>query len=118
MTNEKVGPGDLSILRAALGEEETETSGLTELAKAATLVHDTARKHLDAFIDEGKARYVRRLRVDDSYSWRAVAMACYYAWEGAGWRSWAPPDNQLIGMAICESAAAQLGEDAYETPWN
>jgi hypothetical protein len=61
-----------------------------------------------------RAAWVRRLRVDESYSWRAVAHACHEAWQGG----WEPPSNQIMGISICESAARHFGEDAWEAPWN
>lgn len=59
-----------------------------------------------------QAAYVRRLRVDEGRSWRGVAWACAQAW-GGDWEH-----NQLAGMALCERAAAMLGEDPNAEPWN
>lgn len=58
------------------------------------------------------AVFVRDLRVDQKCTWRAVAHHCAEAW-GGSWGS-----NQLAGIALCERAAAVLGEDPNAAPWN
>ncbi|MBW2649234.1 MAG: hypothetical protein JRC53_05390 [Deltaproteobacteria bacterium] len=61
-----------------------------------------------------QAEVVRKLRVEEGYSWRAIAHACY----DLGWGHWSPPSNQIVGMAICERAAQFFGEDYKKEPWN
>lgn len=61
-----------------------------------------------------RVRFIRRLRVDEDYTWRAVAEACHAAWRG----DWEPPANQLMGMALCQVAAEALRENFLEDPWN
>lgn len=61
-----------------------------------------------------QAVLVRALRVEQNYSWRAVAETCHRAWRG----DWLPASNQVIGMGICGAAARVFGEDAGLPPWN
>lgn len=64
-----------------------------------------------------QAKFVRRLRVNEGYTWRAVARACHEErWSNIS--RWGPPSNQLMGMALCERAAQILGEDFGSPPWN
>lgn len=67
-----------------------------------------------------QARIVKHLRVDQQLSWRSVAAECYIEPAFIVWdrRGWAPANNQLMGMALCERAAEILGENAGEPPWN
>lgn len=70
--------------------------------------------HVRRTMTEEKAREVRDLRCVKHHSWRALSRECHLRWGGA----WAPPSNQLMGMALCERAAEMLGEDAHALPWN
>ena len=58
------------------------------------------------------ARQIRAWRVDEEYSWRAVAAAASDRW-GSDFGS-----NQLYGEGLCLVAAQMLGEDACKPPWN
>ncbi|MFF0413128.1 hypothetical protein ACFYUY_22135 [Kitasatospora sp. NPDC004745] len=58
------------------------------------------------------AARIRTWRVDEEYSWRAVAEAASELW-GSKWGS-----NQLFGADLCEAAARVLGEDPHREPWN
>lgn len=60
-----------------------------------------------------RAGFVRRLRCEGSYSWRAVARACHTEWNG----DWHPPTNQIMGMALCERAAQLFLEDYRQGDW-
>lgn len=66
------------------------------------------------YMNRARALYARRLRIDQGFSYRALAAACHAAWGGF----WEPPSNQLMGMAICEAAARSLGEPIKGYPWN
>ncbi|MGW0966462.1 hypothetical protein [Streptomyces sp. NPDC002516] len=57
------------------------------------------------------ARRIRAWRVDEEYSWRAVAQAASDLW-GAPYGS-----NQLYGEDLCAAAARVLGEDSRREPW-
>lgn len=63
-------------------------------------------------IDLPRARYVRWLRVSLNCSLRDVARECAVQWDG----SWG--DSSLVGLAICRTAAATLGEAGTAAPWN
>lgn len=67
-----------------------------------------------------QARIIKHLRVDQQLSWRSVAAECYIDPAFMVWdkRNWAPANNQLMGMALCERAAEILGENAGQPPWN
>jgi hypothetical protein len=53
-----------------------------------------------------RAEFARDLRKNQKMSWRAIAARCWTEWQG----TWAPPTNQLAGMAICEIASEILDE--------
>lgn len=59
-----------------------------------------------------KAAQVRRWRIDEDMSWRAVAQAASDLW-GSDYGS-----NQIYGMDLCAVAAVLLGEDPDKDPWN
>jgi hypothetical protein len=61
------------------------------------------------------AAMVRRLRVEEAYSWRAIArqIATHLGMRDAWWAG-----NQPAGMSICDAAARSFGEDFTEEPWN
>jgi hypothetical protein len=111
----RVTHADREFIRSAATGEGlipiTSREQLLELARAAAATKaafddDFAGLTLD------QARFVRRLRCVDCYSWRAVAETCALNW-GGDWGS-----NQLAGMALCERAAALLSEDPNAEPWN
>lgn len=61
---------------------------------------------------EDEAQFVRLLRVNEGWTYRGVAQETAKAWK-TGWG-----DNQAAGVALCERAAAILGEDWMVDPWN
>lgn len=110
----KLDPVDEEIANAAATGEgliQVTPEMLEELAEAAKATVDHFQKVMENMTKE-QADYVRQLRVDEGYSWRAVASACNEAWNG-DWDS-----NQIAGMAICEKAASFFDEDYFEKPWN
>ena len=64
----------------------------------------------------GQAALVRHWRVDQRMTWRRLSREAYLT----RWfhREWGPPENQLMGMALCEKAATFFTENYRETPWN
>jgi len=100
-------------------EAQAELSRLRTLSpRDLSVLCESADKTLQMFReelgepDELFAKMVRVLRVQKGYSWRAIARHCSEYWEapfGA---------NQIAGMVICEKAAAALGEDFMQPPWN
>ena len=86
---------------------------LKKLAKAADRTFRKSQKMVQPMTEE-QARVVRKFRVEEGYSRRAVAQACH----DLGWGNWQPPSNQIVGMAICERAAEFFNENYREPPWN
>ncbi len=59
-----------------------------------------------------RAREIRRLRVDEGFTWRSVADETSKSW---GMRQ---TSNQFLGISFCLRAAEALGEDGDGEPWN
>lgn len=112
----KLDPVDKQVLESAKTGEGlvpiTSVDQLKALAKRAGEVHDGFLEEAMGIMTRERAEFVRRLRVDEDYTWRAVARECSEAW-GTNWGS-----NQLAGMALCDIAAKVFGEDYMEEPWN
>ena len=65
-----------------------------------------------------RAKRIRQLRVDYSYTWRAIASESFKgAWKKEDVK-WDPPNNQLAGLALCKFAAKYFNEHYLMTPWN
>jgi len=58
---------------------------------------------IDDFMTPERAEFVRKLRVDEGYTYRALARACAREW-GANWGS-----NQLVGEDLWRASAKILG---------
>lgn len=95
---------EVSRLRALKPRE------LSALMDAADKAYEHFRRHI--LIDRNVAASIREKRVDQDYSWRAVAR--YWSKQVRG--DWG--GNQMAGMVICEKAAQWLGEDFIQPPWN
>jgi outer membrane protein assembly factor BamD (BamD/ComL family) len=65
-----------------------------------------------ATITTEMAVQIRTWRVDEDFSWRAVAQAASELW-GSAYGS-----NQLYGEDLCAAAAQVLGENPFQEPWN
>ena len=119
MTEHENDPRVTDADRALVREAETGEGGIAitsveQLLELAPAVRATKQFYQDevASMTVDQATFVRQLRVDHEYTWRAVARACAAAWQ-TEWGS-----NQFAGIAICERAAALLGERPYRPPWN
>jgi hypothetical protein len=116
----KLDPTDVEILESAKSNEGLTTIGveeLKELCRVAGERFEAYRFFLREHMTREQAEFVRKLRVDEGYSWRAVARACYnQRWPG--WLKWDPPSNQIMGMSLCERAAEIHSEDYQKPPWN
>jgi hypothetical protein len=113
----KLDPTDEAVLHsAATGEGLVQLTpeGLRQLVEAAERTVGYCQQIAAAALTPERAAFVRQLRVVQEYSWRAVARACFDAWHG----DWAPPSNQLMGMALCEEAAKHFHENYMDPPWN
>lgn len=123
--NRKLAPADERVLKdmsKGEGIPITSVEQLQALARAAAEVYENAKFRLRKIIRQEHAEEARRIRIDEEFSWRAVAQYCYDHWhkpcdcEGNCW--WHPTSNQIIGMAICEIAAEFFNEDYMEAPWS
>jgi len=83
---------------------------LSAMADAANKTGEYFHQHIS--VNMAAAVLIRQKRVDEDYSWRAVARFCSWVWD-AQWGG-----NQIAGMVICEKAAKLLGEDFMKPPWN
>lgn len=97
------------------GLHEIESSEeLQKLAEEARKVFEGFLKDARALMTPERAAFVRQLRVDNDYTWRAVARDCRERFGG----TWLPLSNQLAGMALCEVAAEYFGEHYKDKKWN
>lgn len=107
---------DRAVLNPTSGYVIESVEQLREMAEAAKRAFDKFDASISTRMTPDRARRVRELRVDQGYSWRAVAAQCFEEWgEDA---QWTPPSNQLAGIALCQHAAAAYGEHEREPPWN
>ena len=116
---ETVLTGDTRMTRSeeeclvSSGLREISRDELVRLAKRAEQVKLAFDVVAVAGMTMQRATRIRELR--KTSSWRAVAGAIHKEW-GAD-AMWEPETNQLAGMALCEAAAAMLGEDPERQPW-
>ena len=65
---------------------------------------------------QSEAQIVRDLKIKQGFSWGGIAEEC---WVRFPWAFWSPPNNQAVGMALCESAAGFFeGENWRKMPWS
>lgn len=119
----KIDETDKAILRSVQtgrGFIKIESKEQLEyIAKGLVAAFDMCLEFCRQHMTKDQADVVRRLRIDEGYSWRAVAHACHEL-------KWWPPDEywdrvpsaQPMGMALCEVAAGFFGENYMEPPWN
>lgn len=69
---------------------------------------DMAKETSDEFeiiaknlMTQENAEFIRKLRIKQGYTWRAVAAECHEQWKG----DWFPHSNQLMGMELCKEAS-------------
>lgn len=70
-------------------------------------------------LTEKAARQVRRMRVENRWTWRKIAFRCYLNWEIAKDRPdwWIRRNDQYVGMILCRKAAKFFGEDLHKPGW-
>ena len=110
-------PTDVAVLNSALtgqGLIKLTPELLKDLSASIDATIDEFTKIVAKIITKERADYVRKLRVEEDYTWRAVAQDCYDEWKG----DWSPPSNQIMGMMLCEVAAGFFGENYMQEPWN
>ena len=117
----KLDEADLEILKSAsTGEGLIEIKNTEQFMALGKALSDTFNYYLEEAkkcMTKEQAEFVRMLRVDKGYSWRAVAHACYdQNWDN--WEPWGPPSSQPMGMALCQIAAEFFNENYRKEPWN
>lgn len=123
---DKLGEGDKALLKEiekgvlAKGAYAIKTTDeLMAMCRAAGARKKGFNKLCERIIDgESKAKMIKMLRCEEGGTWRWVAERAYELLLGEAEPEWYPPSNQLMGMALCERAAAILGEDPNVYPWN
>ncbi len=114
----KLDVADYSVLASAAhgeGTRQVTPDEVSELAHQGATVFDELRDLARRGMKPRQARYIRVLRLD-GHSWRSIAGLCHK--RGWDWANWAPPSNQLAGMALCERAAELHEENYRKEPWN
>jgi hypothetical protein len=97
---------------------------LKRVAREAPETYLAIKRQVEPFVlaSPGLVTAIRRKRVDERYSWRAVARWGFNEprlnYGRLNPPAWWPPSNQLAGMALCEIAATLDGEDYRDPPWN
>jgi len=113
----KLDPADEGVIREVAeggGVRIRDPEQLQLLKRAAEQVV-TMFRAMTFDMTKEQAEMIRRWRVDEGYSWRAVASAAFGL--APAW-TWDPSSNQLAGMAVCEKAAELHGENFMQPPWN
>src|SRR5712664_253227 len=85
---------------------------MDKISPAIREAQKTREGHVLDLITEERARWIRVLRVEKRFSWRAVARAASKEW------GFVENSDQPMGSLICEAAARMLGEDGQAKPWN
>lgn len=109
---------DVEVLPAGPGYAFVTPELLEGMRDAAAEKHASIRAFVEPVLLTLPAlcRLVRRKRVDEKYSWRAVARWASMRPELS--RGWYPPENQIAGMLLCEVAADAFDEHYLACPWN
>lgn len=82
-----------------------------ELLERVRVASDMCGLTAEEWMTPERAVEVRDLRGKDGLTWRSLAATVSEDWE-------TPSNSQLLGMALCASAAKLLGEDKNKEPWN
>lgn len=91
---------------------------LKKLAESANKKHLSFQDQTKELMTPELAALIRKIRVDEGYTWRAVASYIHDHLSSGQEELWEPPSNQIMGMALCEYAAAHFGKDYMEGDWN
>jgi len=97
-------------------ELNTDSRGFELPARLSKLTRQKFLERIEPYMTLERAKYVRRLRVEEDRTWRGIAEA--WEEEFALLAEWEFNGNQLAGMALCELAAKMFGEDSMKPPWN
>lgn len=116
---EEIRDKDPKSFEALQKVQKQSGSKVGELIELARLGNERLEEftELTKSMGRGQATRIRIFRVEQHMTWRGVARAC----SGLQWpnlRGWQPPSNQIMGMVLCERAAAFFNENFREPPWN
>lgn len=115
----KADPEDLKLIesvKTGKGLIKLDIDSLKDLARHAKATKDSFDEDVETMTKK-QAKFIRKIRVDGGYTWRAVARECHdQSWNNLN--GWEPSSNQLMGMALCGKAAKFFGEDMYDDKWN
>jgi hypothetical protein len=118
----KLDPTDEAILeeaKAGQGIVIQNTEQLMALAKGLSDTFDYCIEFCRQNMTKEQAEHVRVFRVEQDFSWRAVAHACHdLKWWGPNEYWDRVPSAQPMGMALCEVAAGFFNEHYRVKPWN
>lgn len=115
--DKQISDADKKLFSSEGAIEIKSAEQLWELAMMASKRLEGFQKDVQRMTKE-EAEFVRKKRVDEGLSWRAVAQACYDAFDNWDKSDWHPSSNQLMGMALCERAAEFFDENYREPPWD
>ena len=94
---------------------------MIKLAQQAGERWTTYARYVELMMTKEQAIQVRVWRINDHFTWRAIARAAFGLVVGnrwQNWRVWEPPSNQLMGMALCQRAAELHDQNYKKEPWN
>jgi len=112
----KPDPGDIAAMTGPSIKIKS-AEQFKELAQQASAKFNGFETDMILRMTPERAIHIRKIRIDDGYSWRAVASECFKQWGDDA--NWEPSSNQLAGMALCKLSAMAFGEDFYdENTWN
>lgn len=66
-------------------------------------------------INQEQAEFIKNLRVNQNYSWRAVAREFADRFPEI---KWVDKGNQISGMILCDAARDFFNEDVEKDNWN
>lgn len=88
-----------ALARSPFYDEKSRAEALLEFQKT---IDGPPLDDVTKFMTQERAEFVRKLRIDEQCTFRAIAAACSKEW-AANWGS-----NQLIGEDLCRAAAETL----------
>jgi len=120
----KEEPEKFSALQKDKEKQAGRTLTMAEMIKLAEQADErftTYHRYVELMMTKDQAIQVRVWRINEHFSWRAVARAAFGMvvsdrWQK--WKVWDPPSNQLMGMALCHRAAELHDQNYRKEPWN
>jgi hypothetical protein len=119
---------DHALIRSVVDAEKVERKGgksegtmkmtkqdFETLSRDAIKLHRAFEKIAGKLMVPSRALMIRDWRVQEHCTWRTIAQRAH---DTFGRDVWRPASNQLMGMALCGSAARLFHEDHLKEPWN